>query len=66
MTEASNTAGAAAQQAATPSQDGGNAQPDDLVRRGRDIERRVLARAVQAHIEDRVLLNGSKTVLFPE
>ncbi len=38
--------------------------PDDLVRKGRDIERRVLARAVRAHLEDRVLLNGSKTVVF--
>jgi formyltetrahydrofolate deformylase len=40
--------------------------PDDLVRKGRDIERRVLARAVKCHIEDRVLLNGSKTIVFPE
>jgi formyltetrahydrofolate deformylase len=38
--------------------------PDDLVRKGRDIERRVLARAVQYHLEDRVLLNGSRTVVF--
>jgi formyltetrahydrofolate deformylase len=38
--------------------------PDDLVRKGRDIERRVLARAVQWHLEDRVLLNGHKTVVF--
>ena len=38
--------------------------PDDLVRKGRDIERRVLARAVTLHLEDRVLLNGSKTVVF--
>ncbi|RVV97888.1 formyltetrahydrofolate deformylase [Mesobaculum littorinae] len=38
--------------------------PDDLVRKGRDIERRVLARAVRWHLEDRVLLNGSKTVVF--
>ena len=36
----------------------------DLIRKGRDIERTVLARAVQLHIEDRVLLNGSKTVVF--
>jgi formyltetrahydrofolate deformylase len=40
--------------------------PDDLVRKGRDIERRVLARAVRYHIEDRVLLNGSKTVVFTD
>jgi formyltetrahydrofolate deformylase len=38
--------------------------PDDLVRKGRDIERRVLARAVYWHLEDRILLNGSKTVVF--
>ncbi|NDC58744.1 MAG: formyltetrahydrofolate deformylase [Alphaproteobacteria bacterium] len=38
--------------------------PDDLVRKGRDIERRVLARAVHYHLEDRVLLNGSRTVVF--
>ncbi len=38
--------------------------PDDLVRKGRDIERRVLAEAVRLHLEDRVLLNGSKTVVF--
>jgi formyltetrahydrofolate deformylase len=40
--------------------------PDDLVRKGRDIERRVLARAVHHHLEDRVLLNGSKTVVFTD
>ncbi len=38
--------------------------PDDLVRKGRDIERRVLAEAVRLHIEDRVLMNGTKTVVF--
>jgi formyltetrahydrofolate deformylase len=38
--------------------------PDDLVRKGRDIERRVLARAVRHHLEDRVVLNGRKTVVF--
>jgi formyltetrahydrofolate deformylase len=38
--------------------------PDDLVRKGRDIERRVLARAVRHHLEDRVMLNGRKTVVF--
>lgn len=40
--------------------------PDDLVRKGRDIERRVLARAVRYHLEHRVLLNGRKTVVFAE
>ncbi len=38
--------------------------PDDLVRQGRDIERRVLARALSWHLEGRVLLNGSRTVVF--
>jgi formyltetrahydrofolate deformylase len=38
--------------------------PDDLIRKGRDIERRVLARAVRWQLEDRVLLNGRKTVVF--
>lgn len=37
---------------------------EDFVRKGRDIERRVLARAVHYHLEDRVLLNGAKTVVF--
>ncbi|KJC36589.1 formyltetrahydrofolate deformylase [Bradyrhizobium sp. LTSP885] len=38
--------------------------PDDLVRKGRDIERRVLARAIRYHLADRVILNGRKTVVF--
>ncbi len=38
--------------------------PEDLVRKGRDIERRVLARALRYHLEDRVLINGHKTVTF--
>jgi formyltetrahydrofolate deformylase len=38
--------------------------PEDLVTKGRDIERRVLARAVKYHLEHRVILNGSKTVVF--
>ncbi|MBT8389697.1 MAG: formyltetrahydrofolate deformylase [Altererythrobacter sp.] len=38
--------------------------PDVLVRKGRDIERRVLAEAVRLHLEERVLLNGSRTVVF--
>ena len=40
--------------------------PEDLVRKGRDIERRVLARALRHHLEDRVLLHGRKTVIFTE
>jgi formyltetrahydrofolate deformylase len=39
-------------------------RPEDLIRKGRDIERRVLARAVLAFLEDRVLINGKKTVVF--
>lgn len=39
-------------------------RPEDLVAKGRDIERRVLARAISAHLEDRVILNGRKTVVF--
>ncbi|WP_120077564.1 formyltetrahydrofolate deformylase [Aurantiacibacter odishensis] len=38
--------------------------PDDLVAKGRDVERRVLAKAVRAHLEDRVFLNGDRTVVF--
>jgi formyltetrahydrofolate deformylase len=38
--------------------------PDDLVRKGRDIERRVLAEAVRLHLEDRVFQNGTRTVVF--
>ncbi|MBN3867606.1 formyltetrahydrofolate deformylase [Gluconobacter kondonii] len=38
--------------------------PEDLIRKGRDIERRVLARAVRYHIERRTIINGSRTVVF--
>jgi formyltetrahydrofolate deformylase len=41
-------------------------EPADLIRKGRDIERRVLARAVRYHLEDRVILNGRKTVVFTD
>lgn len=40
--------------------------PDALERKGRDIERQVLARAVLNHLEHRVLINGAKTVVFGE
>jgi len=40
--------------------------PNDLVRKGRDIERRVLARAVHFHLEDRVFIDGGRTVVFRE
>ncbi len=36
----------------------------DLVRKGRDLERLVLARAVASHIERRVLVDGRKTIVF--
>ncbi|WP_138469460.1 formyltetrahydrofolate deformylase [Poseidonocella sp. HB161398] len=39
--------------------------PADYVSLGRDVESQVLARAVHAHINHRVFLNGSKTVVFP-
>lgn len=37
---------------------------DDLVNRGRDLERIVLARAVNYHAEHKILVNGKKTVVF--
>lgn len=40
--------------------------PDDLIRKGRDIERRVLARAVRFHLENRVFIDGGKTVVFAQ
>jgi formyltetrahydrofolate deformylase len=38
--------------------------PEQLVALGRDIERAVLARGLRWHLEDRVLLNGNRTVVF--
>jgi formyltetrahydrofolate deformylase len=38
--------------------------PPQLVRAGQDVEAQVLARAVRWHAESRVLLNGSRTVVF--
>ena len=37
---------------------------DDLIRKGRDLEKVVLSRAVRWHVENRVLLYGNKTVVF--
>ncbi|MGH8540313.1 MAG: formyltetrahydrofolate deformylase [Stenotrophobium sp.] len=37
---------------------------DDLKRLGRDMERQVLARAVRWHVEDRIIVDGNKTVIF--
>lgn len=38
--------------------------PEDLVRKGRNVEQRVLAQAVEWLLEERVLLNGDRTVVF--
>ena len=38
--------------------------PEELIRKGRDIERRVLSRAVRYFLEDRVILHGAKTICF--
>ena len=40
--------------------------PDELVQKGRDIERRVLANAVALHLDDRVFVNGNRTVVFKD
>ncbi|MCH8251232.1 MAG: formyltetrahydrofolate deformylase [Planctomycetes bacterium] len=37
---------------------------EDLVRKGRDLERVVLARAVRYHVEDKILVSNNKTVVF--
>ena len=37
---------------------------DDLVRLGKDVEKAVLARALRNHLEDRVIVQGNKTVVF--
>jgi formyltetrahydrofolate deformylase len=37
---------------------------EDLVRKGRDLEKRVLAAAVRWHLEDRILVYAGKTVVF--
>jgi formyltetrahydrofolate deformylase len=37
---------------------------EDLIRLGSEVERRVLARAVRWHLEDRVLVDGDRTVVF--
>lgn len=40
--------------------------PEDLIAKGRDIERVTLTRAVRYHVEQRVFLNGSRTVVFAQ
>ncbi|MBD2411018.1 formyltetrahydrofolate deformylase [Nostoc calcicola FACHB-389] len=37
---------------------------EDLVRKGKDLERVVLARAVRSHLQNRVLVYGNRTVVF--
>lgn len=39
--------------------------PGDYVSLGRDVEARVLSRAIHAHIHRRVFLNGNRTIVFP-
>jgi formyltetrahydrofolate deformylase len=39
---------------------------DDLVRKGRDLERQVLSRALRYYLNDRVLINGNKSVVFAD
>lgn len=41
-----------------------SATPEDLIAIGRDIERRVLAKAVRLYAEDRIFLLGNRTVIF--
>ncbi len=38
--------------------------PEELERLGRDVERLVLARAVELHLDDRVIVDGRRTVVF--
>lgn len=38
--------------------------PEDFIATGRDIESRVLARAVKLHLESRVFIHGNKTIVF--
>lgn len=37
---------------------------EDLIRKGRDLERQVLSRAVQYHLERRVLIRSNRTIIF--
>ena len=40
--------------------------PEDLVRKGRDLERTVLSRALRCYLQDRVLINGATAVVFSD
>jgi formyltetrahydrofolate deformylase len=42
-----------------------SAGPEQLAAVGRDLECQALARAVRWHVQNRVILNGHKTVVFP-
>ena len=37
---------------------------EDMIRLGKDVEQRVLARGLRAHLEDRVMVHGNKTIIF--
>ena len=37
---------------------------EELIQKGRDLEKSVLSRAVRWHVENRILLYGNKTVVF--
>ena len=39
-------------------------EPEDLIRLGRDCERLALARGVRFHVEDRVLVHGTRAIVF--
>jgi formyltetrahydrofolate deformylase len=39
---------------------------DDLVRKGRDLERQVLSRALRYYLNDRILINDNKSVVFAD
>lgn len=39
-------------------------EPEELTRVGRDVERVVLARAVRAHLERRVIVDGRRTIVL--
>ncbi|MEW5303079.1 MAG: hypothetical protein WDW36_005807 [Sanguina aurantia] len=38
----------------------------DMIRKGRDLERLVLARAIRWHLDDRILVHGNKTIVFED
>ncbi len=38
---------------------------EEMRRVGRDVERQVLSRGLRWHLQDRILLNSTKTVVFP-